>query len=836
MMPEFLRSPVLASYSAELVAALFAAAVILSFRRAFSRADLLSWGAAWAASTGFTGLGLLAHTFPWTPSEVTALRMVGRAGALLQAVLLLRGACRLTGVEPPAWLRRALYLVPLAAMASALLSAGAGRGPLELSSRAFSSVAVGLAALAAAARVRRSRPADSNLGMRLMTVALALYGGMKVFSPMTLGRMGLLEGQLAAGALFFGFSLAPTVFALGCVVSLLEDRERKLAEERDRLRASEERFRVVVEDQTEMIVRWKPDGTRTFVNPAYCRVFGGSAADHVGSSFLPLVAEEYRQAVRQKILTLTPGMPVATHVHESVSGHGRRWQEWTDRGIFDADGRLVELQSTGRDVTERFKGIRRLRESEERLRLALEAARMGVWEWDPVTGAAAWSPRVEQIIGFLPSSALAAPGEYLAHVHAPDRDDLERLMAETLAGASEGFWHEHRVRGDDGVLRWVEARARSFAAAEGHAVLKGTVVAIAERKETEEALRLSEERLRRMAEASFEGLAFSENGILIDCNEQLARMLGYSLEELIGKPVVELVAPEHRDRVGDAMSRHEPAAYQHLAQRKDGSTLLVEARARRFQFEEHSLRVTAVRDISEQAELNERLGRSERMAEVGRLVAGVAHEVRTPLFSISATLDAYESLLHEPRERQEFLDLLRSQVQRLSGLMHDLLDYGRPAALRLQPGEIKSVIERAVRSCARLAQTAGVCVDAATAAAADFQLLRDPDRLEQVFQNLLSNAIHHAPRGSVVRISVARQAADAGLVCTIDDDGPGLRPEDLARVFDPFFSRRKGGIGLGLAIVRRIVEEHGGGVRAANRAGGGASFSVSFAATRSRAA
>jgi PAS domain S-box-containing protein len=960
MIPEFLRTPVLASYSAELVAALFCAAVILSFRRAFPRVDLLSWGGAWAASTGFTSLGLLAHTLPWEPTEVTALRLVGRAGALLQAVLLLRGAYRLTAVEPPAWLRRALYLIPLLATGSALVSAGAGRGPLELSSRAFASLAVGLAALAAAARVRGARPAGSNLGMRLMTVALVLYGVMKIFSPMTLGRMGLLQGHLAAEALFLGFSLAPSTFALGCVVSLLEDRERVLAGERDRLRVSEEKFsklfrsspdailltrplggglivdvnesfeafsgytraeaigkttvelglfdsgkrealvaealaagrvreweievsgragerrlvslsaewidiegephslsvvrdvterrqaevrlrrseelfRAVVEDQTEMIVRWKPDGTRTFVNPAYCRVFGGSPADHVGSSFMPLVAEEYREVVRQKVLALTPSMPVVTHVHESLSDSGRRWQEWTDRGIFDADGNLVELQSTGRDVTERFKGVRRLRESEERLRLALDAARMGVWEWDPVTGAAVWSPRVEQIIGFLPSSALEAPGEYLAHVHAPDREALERLMAETLAGASEGFWHEHRVRGDDGVLRWVEARARSFTAAEGHAVLKGTVVAIAERKETEEALRLSEERLRRMAEASFEGLAFSENGLLIDANEQLARMLGYSLDELIGKPVVELVAPEHRARVGDAMQRHEPGAYEHLALRKDGSTLLVEARARRFEFEEHSLRVTAVRDISEQAELNERLGRSERMAEVGRLVAGVAHEVRTPLFSISATLDAYEGLLHEPRERGEFLELLRSQVHRLSGLMHDLLDYGRPAALRLQPGEIRSVIERAVRSCASQAQTAGVCLDAATAPAADFQLLRDPDRLEQVFQNLLSNAIHHAPRGSVVRISVMRHAAE-GLVCTVDDEGPGLRPEDLARVFEPFFSRRKGGIGLGLAIVRRIVEEHGGSVRATNRAGGGASFSVSLMGTRSRAA
>jgi PAS domain S-box-containing protein len=519
MMPEFLRTPVLAAYSAELVATLFAAAVILSFRRAFPRADLLSWGAAWGASTGFTGLGLLAHTLPWEPSEVTALRVVGRAGALLQAVLLLRGAYRLNGDEPPAWLRHALFLVPLLAPATALLSSGAARGALELGSRAFASVAVGLAALAALARVRRARPVAPNLGTRLMTVALGLYGVMKVFSPMTLGRLGLLQGGLAAEALFFGFVLAPSTFALGCAVSLLEDRERGLAAERDRLRVSQEKFaklfrlspdailllaplsdgvivdvnesfeelsgltraqvvgknttalgwlsveqraelvgelkaagrmrdrelrvgtpagqrifwvsvesieiegelhalviardvterreaeerlrrseelfRAVVEDQTEMIVRWKPDGTRTFVNRAYCRVFGGSPADHVGSSFLQLIAEEYRGTLQRKIESLTPGLPVASSIHESHSERGRRWQEWTDRGIFDRDGKLVELQSTGRDVTERLKGMQRLRESEERLRLALEAARMGVWEWDPVSGAAvgrrAWS-------------------------------------------------------------------------------------------------------------------------------------------------------------------------------------------------------------------------------------------------------------------------------------------------------------------------------------------------------------------------------------------------------------------------------------------------------------
>ncbi|MBA2409900.1 MAG: HAMP domain-containing protein [Gammaproteobacteria bacterium] len=229
----------------------------------------------------------------------------------------------------------------------------------------------------------------------------------------------------------------------------------------------------------------------------------------------------------------------------------------------------------------------------------------------------------------------------------------------------------------------------------------------------------------------------------------------------------------------------------------------------------------------ERARLQIKLRRIETLSAMGALVAGVAHEVRNPLFGISATLDAMHARFKDREDVRRYTDVLRVEVTRLSRLMNELLDYGRPPALDLTRGSIEHSITLALQACAPLALRSGIeivnCIDT------DLPELRlDKARLSQVFQNLLQNAVQHSPPGSAVSIEVTAEAGTEGawIRCVVYDSGAGLAEDDIARLFEPFFTRRRGGTGLGLAIVRRIVEEHGGVISAANRPEGGAVMAV----------
>ncbi len=234
------------------------------------------------------------------------------------------------------------------------------------------------------------------------------------------------------------------------------------------------------------------------------------------------------------------------------------------------------------------------------------------------------------------------------------------------------------------------------------------------------------------------------------------------------------------------------------------------------------------RSEREQEVLRSELKRSEAMAAMGSLTAGVAHEVRNPLFGISSTLDAMEAQPNANEAVLRYRNVLRREVDRLNKLMHDLLEFGRPTSGSFAAGTLRRVVDEAVRICAPVAEAAGVVI--INSEIVDARLARlDRNRLTQVFVNLIENAVQNAPVGTEI-ITTSRTTTNENgerwIECTVQDSGSGFMAEDLPLIFDPFFTRRRKGTGLGLSIVQRIVDEHHGRIVADNRPEGGAIMTV----------
>ncbi|MGE0452000.1 MAG: ATP-binding protein [Vicinamibacteria bacterium] len=321
-------------------------------------------------------------------------------------------------------------------------------------------------------------------------------------------------------------------------------------------------------------------------------------------------------------------------------------------------------------------------------------------------------------------------------------------------------------------------------------------------------------------------LLLTPGGRVARVNRAAAELLGRGIEDCLGAPLAELSDAEPWPSAGrlaaEGQRGAEPAG---AVAREPGSGRTWVVSVNRFataRTGEERL-VVVLREVTALAQLEESLRRKEAMSAVGSLVAGVAHEVRNPLFGISSTLDAFEARFGAEPGYSRYLGTLRSQVDRLSQLMTDLLEYGKPPS-ELAPQRLGGVIAEAIHSCAPLAARAGVTI-APPPLVPELAVRMDRARLLQVFQNVIQNAIEHSPRGGVVEVG-AGAADDGGLEVRVRDAGAGIDPLDRERLFEPFFSKRRGGIGLGLSIVQRIVEQHSGRVEAGNHPAGGAEMRV----------
>jgi PAS domain S-box-containing protein len=468
-----------------------------------------------------------------------------------------------------------------------------------------------------------------------------------------------------------------------------------------------------------------------------------------------------------------------------------------------------------------------------RLELALSGARLGYWDWNIRAGTVARSERWAEIIGYAPGEISPRLDAWAELLHPEDRERIEESARRLGEGQLAHYAAEYRLRARSGEWRWVldtghvverDAEGRPTRAAGIHAD-------ITERKHLEQTLHETTSLLRAIVDTSPSMIfVVDESGRLVFTNQYAARYYGTTPEELLTKSTGD-VHPDRRQADAFESDNLEVIRTGRTVVRDEANTA-PDGTEHWF----HTVKVPLVRpdksiaclglatDVTGRKRAEDALRQSATLAAVGAMVAGVAHEVRNPLFGISSTLDVLETRSGAREEFQRPFTALRHEVERLSALMHDLLELAKPPSPSTRPEPIAGIVDEGVRICEPLAAEAGVRIVQQIEPGLP-RVAGERSRLVQVIQNLIANAVQHSRSGLEVTVSarvVPRHEATPFVECTVADDGTGFAPDDLPHVFEPFFSRRQRGTGLGLAIVQRIVEQHGGEVVAGNRESGGA--------------
>lgn len=316
----------------------------------------------------------------------------------------------------------------------------------------------------------------------------------------------------------------------------------------------------------------------------------------------------------------------------------------------------------------------------------------------------------------------------------------------------------------------------------------------------------------------------SRDGSILRLNRAARALASADYEDLVGRTLSSIGAIEPWKTLTDLVTSTADIEEGGIAQILVGEQIWDVSSVFYRGFDGEDRIIVTMRDITNVIRLQEAVRRGEQFAALGELVAGVAHEVKNPIFGMGVTVDTLETILPRQGETEELLTALRRWLGRLNDLMENLLEYGKTWSVELAAGRLEDAIAIALDTCGPVAAAHGVSVEADLRG--PMPMLMDERRLVHVYENLITNAIQHSPRGGIVTVTANVSGNEIG--SCVRDHGEGFAAADLSRVFQPFFTRRRGGTGLGLSIVQRIVEEHGGKVDAQNAENGGARVCVRF--------
>jgi PAS domain S-box-containing protein len=534
------------------------------------------------------------------------------------------------------------------------------------------------------------------------------------------------------------------------------------------------------------------------------------------------------------------------------------------------EGDVIGVVATYRDITTQKRTREALQRSERKFRSFVEQSQDAIVLTDERGAIVEWNQAAERILGWDRERVLGRPLWEVQIESAPREqrtpEASERLKASILKALrrGQGAWlnrvRERRVLRPDGEQRIVQTMAFSIDAEEGFR-LGSASRDVTGRREMEQELRESRERYRNLVENQGEGIGIvASDERFVFANPAAHEIFGVPPGNLVGRRLQEFLDEEGEAIVAAQTEERragERGSYELEIARPDGEkrTILVTASPQYGSQGQFEGSFAVFRDITERKRLEEQLEayadqleerveartrelrqaqekllRREKLAMLGQLAGSINHELRGPLGNIKSGAYFLNMALEEPEEDvQETIELLEREVDRAETIVRSLLSFVRTEEPRREAVDVNALLGETV---------SGVEIPEVVTTVREMDedlptVWADPEQLRQVFRNLISNAVDAMPEGGRLTVETFKTSAVSGkpprpaaVVISIADTGAGIRAEQREKVFEPLFSTKPQGVGLGLALARMLVEAHGGAIEVASQVGEGSTFTV----------
>lgn len=632
------------------------------------------------------------------------------------------------------------------------------------------------------------------------------------------------------GSLFWGLVTAmPQFTATGekqFLVITQDITERKQGEEN--LRRAAQEWRTTFDSISDMVSIQDRDYKIIRVNKTFANVLKKEPRELIGKTCYEMVhgtSGFMPGCPHQKALETKK--PVTVEIRNA---NNNTYYEIAISPIFNDNGEAIATVQIIKDITERKKTEEALRASEEKFRSLVENAPIGI------TVTTLGDRRLDANRATMEMHGYDSKEEYLetnvADCYA-DQDERKYFMELLEKGPVQNY--ELRRKRKDGSVFWASLSSIPFAGAPGETLNINVIQDIDEKKKAEE-----ENRLKAMLLDSAGDMILLRDitGKILYINDAGCKAYGYTKEEAMKMNIRDLIAPEKVEGVSprnEELLKKGEARFETTHVCKDGTKIPLEIYHRLIKLGDDFAIISVERDISERRKMEEQLIITDRLASIGELAAGVAHEVNNPLTSV---IGFSELLLEQPLPEniKEDLTTILNEAQRAAGVVRNLLTFAHKHTAVKQPVNLNDIIKNALEL--RVYEENINNISVITRLAPDLEpVTADASQLQQVFFNIITNAeyfmieTHHGGT-----LTITTENIGGNIRASFADDGPGMTAENLSRLFTPFFTTKPvgRGTGLGLSICHGIITSHEGRMYAESVPGKGATFIVELPATRNQ--